>query len=60
MFVLLALALAFYVFHAAAIGEVWVRQGMRARLVTREESPVHFWTCIAIYAALALAMGLWF
>jgi hypothetical protein len=57
MFLALAIPLALYVVYAAAAGEVWVRGGVGARLVTREQSPAYFWVCIAIYAGLAVAMA---
>lgn len=56
MFVLLALPLAAYTLYAAATGRIWVSDGPGARLVRRDESPTYFWSCVAIYAGLAVAM----
>ena len=57
MFVLLSIPLAIYVLYAAATGEVWVTKGPFARRVTRAQEPAYFWTCVAIYAGLALALA---
>jgi hypothetical protein len=57
MFVLLAIPLAIYVVYAAATGGIWIAQGPLARRVTRTESPVYFWICVAIYAGLAVALA---
>jgi hypothetical protein len=56
MFALLAIPLALYTLYAAATGEVVVKDGPGAKRVTRGDSPVYFWVCIAIYAGLATAM----
>lgn len=57
MFVLLAIPLALYVLYAAATGAVWVRQGPGGRRVARAEEPGYFWTCLGVYAGLAIAMA---
>jgi len=57
MFAILAIPLVIYVFYAVATGEVWVKSGPGARLVTRTDAPVYFWICTMIYAGLALAMA---
>jgi len=57
MFALLAVPLAAYTLYAAATGEIWVAQGARARRVSRHESPLYFWACVAVYAVLAVAMA---
>lgn len=57
LFVALSVPLAAYVVYAAAIGEVWVTQGPFPRRVTRGQEPVYFWTCVTIYAGLAIALA---
>jgi uncharacterized protein with PQ loop repeat len=57
MFAILAIPLAAYVLYAAVTGEVWVKSGAGARLVTRADAPIYFWTCVTIYAGLAIALA---
>ena len=60
MFKVLGVVLALYVAYAAITGEVIAKSGPGMRRVRRVESTRYFWTVIAIYAALALAMIVWF
>jgi hypothetical protein len=57
IFGLLSIFVAIYVAYAAVTGAVWVHQGPFARRIVRAENPAYFWTCVAIYAGLALAMA---
>jgi hypothetical protein len=57
MFALLAVPVAIYVVYAAVSGEIWVKQGPWGRRVARKENPVYFWTSVAIYAGLAIALA---
>ena len=45
-----------YTFFAVARGEVHAKAGWRGRLILRTQSPRYFWTVIAIYAALGIAL----
>lgn len=60
MFKVLGVVLALYVAYAAMTGEVIAKSGPGMRRVRRAESTRYFWTVMAIYAALALAMIVWF
>ncbi len=53
----LAILLAIYVAYAVATGGVIAKSGHGARRILREETPRYFWTVIAIYAALAIALA---
>jgi hypothetical protein len=57
MFRLLAAGLALYVAYAVLRGEVYVKAGPSGRSVSRTDSPEFFWTTIAIYAGLAVALA---
>lgn len=57
MFRLLAAGLALYVAYAVLRGKVYVKTGPSARSVSRADSPEYFWTTIAIYAGLAVALA---
>jgi len=56
MFVVLGFGLAAYVAFALLNGEVVVRSGAGARTVRRAETPTYYWTCVAIYLLLAIAL----
>jgi hypothetical protein len=56
MFKALGVLLAGYTLYAALRGAVYAKAGPAGRLVTREESSGYFWTVIAIYSALSLAL----
>ncbi len=60
MFDAIGFGLALYTGYAAWAGEVWAKAGPGARLVERSASPAYFWTVIAIYAGLAVALVVWF
>lgn len=48
--------LALYVAYAIATGSVVVKDRWKSKRVSRDEAPREFWICIAIYAALTLAL----
>lgn len=56
MFKLLGVVLAVYVCHAVATGRVIAKAGAGSREVLRDESPGYYWTVIAIYAGLSVAL----
>ena len=56
MFVILGIVLALYVAYAMIQGEVTVKSGIKARTVLRADTPVYYWTCIAVYGLLAFAL----
>ncbi len=60
MFKLLGVLLALYVAYAAMTGEVIAKSGPGMPSVRRVKSTRYFWTVIAIYGGLAVAMMLWF
>jgi hypothetical protein len=45
-----------YTAYAALTGSVYAKSGPGGRLVSREESPEYFWTVIAIYSGLSVAL----
>ena len=58
MFKLLGIAVAIYVVFAAYDGRVYSERGWlrRPSMVERDAEPRWFWTVIAIYGALAVAL----
>ena len=56
MFKALGVLVAAYALVAAVRGEVYAKSGPGGRTVSREESPAYFWTVVAIYGALAVAL----
>ena len=56
VFVLLGLALLAYAGVAAVRGEVVAKSGPGMRRLRRDEHAVAFWSVVAIYAGLALAL----
>ncbi|MGH8504419.1 MAG: hypothetical protein ACRETM_00470 [Stenotrophobium sp.] len=56
MFKLLGVCVLIYAAYAAVTGSIQVRSGIGSRTVNREESPIYFWTCVVIYAGLAVAL----
>ncbi|HTO59179.1 MAG TPA: hypothetical protein VMJ74_15370 [Pseudomonadales bacterium] len=56
MFKLLGVLVAAYAAYGAWSGEVYARSGPGGRKVSRDDSPRYFWTVIAIYAVLAVAL----
>lgn len=60
MFKLLGALLSAYVLYAVAAGKVVARSGPWARVVVRDERPGYFWVVIVIYAALSIALIVYF
>jgi hypothetical protein len=56
MFKLLGAVLALYTLAAVARGVVVAKAGPGARTVVRHETPRYFWSVIAIYAGLSVAL----
>lgn len=57
MFAALGIAVGVYTLYAAYRGEVFVKAGAWGRTVTRADEPRYFWTCIAIYGGLSVALS---
>lgn len=55
-FTILGVLVGGYALYAALKGEVYAKSGVWGKVVSREESPQYFWTIIAIYACLAVAL----
>ncbi|HEU4484745.1 MAG TPA: hypothetical protein VFR96_04585 [Povalibacter sp.] len=60
MFRLIGALLVVYTLFAAARGEVYAKSGMSGRTVVRADSPAYFWCVIGIYAALSIALIVFF
>lgn len=60
VFDILGICLACYTAYAAWSGSVVVRHRAWAKTYLRDESPGWFWSSIAIYAALSVALILYF
>ena len=56
MFKALGILVGAYALYAAVKGEVYAKSGPWGRTVSRERSPEYFWTVIAVYAGLGLAL----
>jgi hypothetical protein len=56
MFKLLGALVGLYTLFAALQGVVYAKSGPWGRTVSRQESPRYFWTVIAIYGALSVAL----
>ncbi len=60
MFKLLGVVLLAYVLYAVSTGRVVARSGPGARTVVRSDAPGYYWTVVAIYGVLCLALLVWF
>lgn len=56
MFKLLGVLVAIYTLWAAFEGRVYAKSGPGGHTVTRQDEPRYFWTVIAIYAGLSIAL----
>lgn len=56
MFKLLGAFLILYTVYAAVSGRVIAKSGPWARVVTVQNSPEYFWTVIAVYVFLSIAL----
>ena len=60
LFRLLGVLLAGYIVVALHKGAVYARSGGWGRSFTRAEEPLRYWSAMAAYALLALALMFWF
>jgi hypothetical protein len=57
MFMFLGIAVGMYTAYASWTGTVYARSRFSgSRAIVRDESPVYFWTVIACYALLSVAL----
>ena len=56
MFDLLGILLGAYTVYAVASGRVFAKAGAGGVTVERAERPAYFWTVVAVYAALSVAL----
>jgi hypothetical protein len=56
VFKILGVLVGLYTLYAALKGEVYAKNGISTRVVSRTDSPVYFWVVIAIYAGLSVAL----
>ena len=56
MFNGLGVIVAAYAIYAISQGEVYAKSGAWGRSISRTDSPRYFWTVIAIYALLSVAL----
>ncbi|HSO06385.1 MAG TPA: hypothetical protein VLW45_04050 [Pelomicrobium sp.] len=52
----LGVVVGLYTLYAAVQGKVFAKHGPWGRTIERAESPGYFWTVIAIYAGLSVAL----
>ena len=60
LFDLLGALLGLYIVLAIVRGRVSAKDGWRMREIAREDDPAQFWTIIAIYVLLGIALVAWF
>jgi hypothetical protein len=60
IFDLLGVCLALYTAYAVVSGEVFVRHRAWGRSVLRQDEAPYFWSVIAIYGALSVALIVYF
>jgi len=56
MFKALGIVVAAYTLWAAVGGKVYAKDGWSGRYIVKAEEPRYFWTVIAIYAGLSVAL----
>jgi hypothetical protein len=56
MFEALGILPGLYTAYAVATGSVFAKSGPRGRRVARSAAPRYFWTAIAIYAGVSIAL----
>lgn len=56
MFKLIGAAVALYTVLAVASGKVYAKSGVWGSSISRQDAPKRFWTVIAVYAALSVAL----
>ncbi len=60
MFKGIGIAVGMYAVLAALRGEVHAKAGVGSRRYSRDESPTYFWLVIVTYAALSIALVVFF
>lgn len=60
LFRALGLLLAGYIVVAVLNGAVYAKSGVWGRTFRRDEKPLHYWSAIAVYGLLSLALVFWF
>jgi hypothetical protein len=60
VFDMLGVLLAIYAVYAAWSGSVFARQGPWGRMFRRDEGQAYFWSIVAIYAGLSVALIFYF
>ena len=60
VFQALGLLLAGYIVVAVLHGAVYAKSGIWGRTFRRAEQPLRYWSAIAVYALLSLALMFWF
>jgi hypothetical protein len=60
MFRLLGILLLCYVGYGIFIGRVYGRYHAWGRTFTRDGDPWHYWSTLAVYSLLAIALIFWF
>jgi len=60
LFKALGLLVAGYVLIAILSGAVYVKSGIWSRAFRRTDRPLRYWSAIAVYTLLAVALTFWF
>jgi hypothetical protein len=56
MFKVLGVALLGYVLHCLYTGRTFAKSGMWGREFARDDAPFRYWSTVAVYAVLAVAL----
>jgi len=51
---------ALYVVHALSVGEVYAKRGVWGATSKRSEEPIRYWSTVAVYGILSIALVLVF
>jgi hypothetical protein len=60
MFKVLAIPLLGYVIYSMSQGAIFTKSGVWGRTFRRTEEPWSYWSSVAAYSGLAIAMFFWF
>lgn len=60
VFKLIGVLFSAYVLYAVFTGSVVAKSGPGSRIVVRSQTPGYFWTVVVIYAALSVALLVYF
>ncbi len=60
LFKAMGLLLAGYVIMAVVTGAVYAKSGVWGRTLRRMDRPLHYWSVIAAYIVLSVALIFWF